>query len=464
MSNRKWSSENWFASPFLVAAYKVLWNEGARALFDNIEDSWIPLESFFEWAYKDLTLMPNKYTMEIPEIRRRLASTTFELENLKNEWWVVIDGRSSRFLFDKQLPVVCYVKWNWKLLDKDTLKYSISDKVSVDGTIVFSEKDSKSYIRDFPNNNGILVLDGDFRSANNWLKIFHSKITKWELAIIGFPSESANKTLVRGEKMIQILSKSSSTHVVNPIMRSVFVSGSMSIWELPMLVIKWLDRLVAKKNTILVGDASGVDFQIQKYLAKLEYHKVTVYSAYARPRNIASRYFDAICLSLPLPITKEEQTKKDVMMTEQSDISFVIWDGTSSGSYQNILRCLSSGKEIQIYLASEARYLEKSQLNEQYISWVYQHNHKYSLTEYIKINKGSMKTGAKTAGEMKRILEERWIINNDLPSPKYVDLISITTNRWKRLLKFQKALLDESFMPICNEVSELKSGVQSSFF
>ena len=46
-------------------------------------------------------------------------------------------------------------------------------------------------------------------------------------------------------------------------------------------------------------------------------------------------------------------------MTFESNYSFVIWDGKSKGSFNNILRAFENNKKLKIYYEKERSYNEK---------------------------------------------------------------------------------------------------------
>ena len=50
-------------------------------------------------------------------------------------------------------------------------------------------------------------------------------------------------------------------------MKSVFVSGSISIKTLPSEVIKSFDKIISQNIQVYVGDADGIDILTQNYLA-----------------------------------------------------------------------------------------------------------------------------------------------------------------------------------------------------
>src|ERR1700683_1635792 len=58
-------------------------------------------------------------------------------------------------------------------------------------------------------------------------------------------------------------------------MINVFIGGSRRITRLPSLVEARLDNIVSKGFTILVGDASGADTLVQKYLSDRNYQPLT---------------------------------------------------------------------------------------------------------------------------------------------------------------------------------------------
>jgi hypothetical protein len=60
-------------------------------------------------------------------------------------------------------------------------------------------------------------------------------------------------------------------------MIKVFIGGSQSIMKLPASVAARIDKIVEGEFTVLIGDASGVDACVQKYLAEKAYASVLVF-------------------------------------------------------------------------------------------------------------------------------------------------------------------------------------------
>ena len=72
-------------------------------------------------------------------------------------------------------------------------------------------------------------------------------------------------------------------------MRKIFISGSISSKEIPKDIIKSVDDCRKKNYTILIGDAPGIDKNIQDMLKADNYKNVEVYHVGPSPRNLSDR-------------------------------------------------------------------------------------------------------------------------------------------------------------------------------
>jgi hypothetical protein len=146
-------------------------------------------------------------------------------------------------------------------------------------------------------------------------------------------------------------------------MKKVFISGSMSIKKLDNLVIESLDKIIFNNLQVLVGDAYGVDKLVQEYFFYRNYFNVTVYTIFDNPRNFLSNHFKIKKIEVTNLQGRKAQEKKDEAMTMESDYSFVIWDGKSKGSFNNILRAIENNKKLKVYYEKERRFLLEKELN-----------------------------------------------------------------------------------------------------
>lgn len=226
--------------------------------------------------------------------------------------------------------------------------------------------------------------------------------------------------------------------------KKIFISWSMSIKKLPDLVLKTLEVLKQKKYKILVWDAPWIDWLIQEYFVKNNYFYVFIYSIW-EPRILKSFNFK----NKIIPVDENEkdlrkrQSEKDIFMTKQSDISFIIWDWESKWSFNNIIRALEQNKELQVFYNN--KFIEKENLNKDFIKNIYKNNHKYSLTEYLKEEKDNLII--KDTKKMKDILISKWFIDkNEKILNNFENNISIKLNRWKDVIIYKKVFLDNLFL------------------
>lgn len=125
-------------------------------------------------------------------------------------------------------------------------------------------------------------------------------------------------------------------------MEKIFISGSININNLNYKVLKIIEQFERENCQIYLGDAKGVDFLVQKKLFKDKYFNVIICTIYSNPRNLITDKFkiENITVDSNIKNEREKQTIKDYYMTEKTNFSFVIWDGKSKGSYNNIIRAL----------------------------------------------------------------------------------------------------------------------------
>ena len=130
----------------------------------------------------------------------------------------------------------------------------------------------------------------------------------------------------------------------------VFVSGSKKIEYLNEEMKRILDKLISKKHDILIGDCIGVDLEVQEYLKEKKHRKTFVYYVGDFPRNNAGRFRVVAVDGNGANNGYEYYQKKDIKMTEDADMGFVIWDEESEGSYANIERMVALHKTVVVYL------------------------------------------------------------------------------------------------------------------
>lgn len=227
-------------------------------------------------------------------------------------------------------------------------------------------------------------------------------------------------------------------------MKSVFISGSISIKKLPNEVIKSFDKIIAQNILVYVGDADGIDILTQNYFASKNYSNLIVCSIYNTPRNIASNLFNITQVDFDKDIKseRERQTQKDIFMTKNSDYSFVIWDGKSKGSYANIQRAIDNKQKLKVYYLQFDRCLTNSELKSEELEKLYKSNTGYTPTEIVnKIKNSNLYISISKVSELKE-----WLINHKIfkvnhdkieVNKQYEDYFIIENYRGNQTIKYK---------------------------
>lgn len=148
-------------------------------------------------------------------------------------------------------------------------------------------------------------------------------------------------------------------------MKKVFISGSISIKKLPEKVKESLNKINQKKYSVLIGDAQGIDNEIQKYLKKINHKSTTIYHITDIPRccqkEFETKKIDYKNLEEYKQLDEKKKEKiekfdgrsrqkfKDKAMLKDSDFLLAIWDGKSQGTKNNILSGVEKDKFVKIF-------------------------------------------------------------------------------------------------------------------
>lgn len=142
---------------------------------------------------------------------------------------------------------------------------------------------------------------------------------------------------------------------------TVFVSGSSKTQDkksgyyrrkLPKGVRKDIDENIKAGNKFVVGDAPGVDRQVQKYLKKKHYKNVEVYGPGKQVRYSADKRWKTNAIDVPdaEPGSKEWLAAKDKAMQDISTKGIaVILDEGASATRKNIKALIDKHKDVKVY-------------------------------------------------------------------------------------------------------------------
>ena len=231
-------------------------------------------------------------------------------------------------------------------------------------------------------------------------------------------------------------------------MKSVFISGSISIKKLPNIVCESFDKIIAQNIHIYLGDADGVDILAQNYFASKNYTNITICTIKEYPRNIASNTFKIkqIKYDSSIKSERERQTFKDEFMTGASDYSFVIWDGKSKGSFANIKRAIENNKKLKVYYLLFDRCLEKDELSLKNLEDIYKSNTGYTSSEMLeKIKKLNIYTNISKVGELKSWFISQKIFNQTKNKTEinknYKEYFIVENYRGSQTIKYKNDVL-----------------------
>ncbi|MGL6023894.1 MAG: hypothetical protein ACRC0F_04695 [Cetobacterium sp.] len=137
----------------------------------------------------------------------------------------------------------------------------------------------------------------------------------------------------------------------------IFIAGAIKIKDLKSMVLEKLDGIIEKKFEVLLGDAEGIDSSVQKYFKSKEYKNVKIYCTNNKARNNFGNWEVINAFAKENETGRAFYTVKDKKMALDSDIGFMIWNGESEGTLNNMINLLVSNKKVCLFLDKENRLL-----------------------------------------------------------------------------------------------------------
>lgn len=140
-------------------------------------------------------------------------------------------------------------------------------------------------------------------------------------------------------------------------MSKIFIGGSRRITKLNNDITSRIDNIMQNGYTIILGDANRADKLVQQYLQEKHYRNVLVYCMGAQWRNNLAEW-----KTRHIPENQKGKrdfayySLKDLALTKESDYGFMIWDGKSKGTLNNVLNLLKEDKKTLVYYSPEKKY------------------------------------------------------------------------------------------------------------
>jgi len=131
----------------------------------------------------------------------------------------------------------------------------------------------------------------------------------------------------------------------------VFIGGSRKLSKINQQIKIRIDNIINKNFIILIGDANGVDKSIQAYLFSKNYKNVIIFCVNKQCRNnIGGWRIRHIEYDSKIRDYKY-YSSKDIVMANESHFGFMIWDGESKGTLNNIVNLLRQEKRVLVYFS-----------------------------------------------------------------------------------------------------------------
>ena len=137
----------------------------------------------------------------------------------------------------------------------------------------------------------------------------------------------------------------------------VFIAGPRAVSKLDNFVEERLYNIYNNNFTVLVGDASGVDKSIQNFYLNLKYKNVIVFASEGKARNnIGNWQVENVNVDEKLK-GFDFYAQKDIAMAKNADYGFMIWNGKSKGTLNNVINLILNNKKVLIYFIPKNKFI-----------------------------------------------------------------------------------------------------------
>ncbi len=140
-------------------------------------------------------------------------------------------------------------------------------------------------------------------------------------------------------------------------MSKVFFGGSRKLSRLNSEIRTELRKLIAYEHTVLIGDANGADKVAQTFFADEGYRNVIVYCMDGEYRNNIGKWKIRPVDSKGEKNGFKRFTIQDAEMSRDADYGFMLWDGKSKGTLNNVVLLLEQQKPTRIYFSPSKSFM-----------------------------------------------------------------------------------------------------------
>lgn len=144
--------------------------------------------------------------------------------------------------------------------------------------------------------------------------------------------------------------------------RTTFISGSSKTQNpdspyyqktLPKQLRNEIDSYMRNGDRIVIGDAPGIDRQVQDYLNEKNYNNVEVYGPGKQVRYLANEQWSnkTVDSGRYEADTDEWRAEKDIFMSNMADqgLAVVLENGGAGATRDNVRRMIEQNKNVTVY-------------------------------------------------------------------------------------------------------------------
>jgi hypothetical protein len=139
-------------------------------------------------------------------------------------------------------------------------------------------------------------------------------------------------------------------------MTTVFFGGSRKLTRLNTQLRERISNILSKNYCVLVGDANGADKAVQQFLAQTNYRNVLVYCMEGRCRNNIGNWQVRSVDARRSEKGFSYYALKDEEMSRNANYGFMVWDGKSKGTLNNILNLVQQRKPALVYFSPSKNF------------------------------------------------------------------------------------------------------------
>lgn len=134
-------------------------------------------------------------------------------------------------------------------------------------------------------------------------------------------------------------------------MTKVFIGGSIKITKLNKDIKHRIDNIIQKEYIVFIGDANGTDKAVQEYLFDKGYKNVRVFCMGNECRNNIGNWETRHIEETMSRKDYYYYSIKDLEMAKETDYGFMIWNGKSRGTFNNVINLLKENKKVLVYFS-----------------------------------------------------------------------------------------------------------------